>query len=52
VGVAAMFKQRKGGQTRIPYGPFLALGAISYLIFSQQLIHIWHLYLRTSGLGQ
>jgi len=47
VGVAAMFKQRKGGQTRIPYGPFLALGAISYLLFSQQLMHLWNLYLQT-----
>ena len=48
VGVAAMVKQGKGGQTRIPYGPFLALGAISYLLFSQQLIHLWHLYLQIS----
>ena len=50
VGVAAMFKQKKGGQTRIPYGPFLALGAISYLLFSRQLLHIWHVYLQANGL--
>jgi len=49
VGVAAMFKQRKGGQTRIPYGPFLALAAISYLIFSRQLFQLWHLYLQANG---
>jgi leader peptidase (prepilin peptidase)/N-methyltransferase len=50
VGIAAMVKQRKGGQTRIPYGPFLALGAISYLLLSQQIHHFWHLYLQVSGI--
>jgi leader peptidase (prepilin peptidase)/N-methyltransferase len=50
VGIAAMCKQRKGGQTRIPYGPFLALGAISYLLFSPQLVQLWHWYLQSSGL--
>jgi leader peptidase (prepilin peptidase)/N-methyltransferase len=50
VGVAAMIKQRKGGQTRIPFGPFLALGAISYLLLSRQITEIWHLYLQASGL--
>ena len=48
IGIAAMFKQKKGGQTRIPYGPFLALGAISYLLLSQQINHIWYLYLKVS----
>lgn len=50
IGVLAMFKQRKKGQTRIPYGPFLSLGAISYLIFQQQIGTLWHLYLSASGL--
>lgn len=50
VGIATMYKQRKGGQTRIPYGPFLALGAISYLLLSRQINHIWHLYLQASGI--
>ncbi len=50
IGVAAMFKQRKGGQTRIPYGPFLALGAISYLLFSPQLMAWWNRYLQTGGI--
>jgi leader peptidase (prepilin peptidase)/N-methyltransferase len=50
VGIAAMVKQRKGGQTRIPYGPFLALGAISYLLLSRQIIQMWHLYLQASGI--
>jgi leader peptidase (prepilin peptidase)/N-methyltransferase len=50
VGIAAMCKQRKGGQTRIPYGPFLALGAISYLLFPEQINHLWNFYLQASGI--
>lgn len=50
VGIAAMIKQRKGGQTRIPYGPFLALGAISYLLLSNQIMHMWSWYLQASGI--
>lgn len=45
VGVAAMFKQKKGGQTRIPFGPFLAIAAIVYLLFQQDILHIWQAYL-------
>lgn len=47
VGIGAMVKQRKGGQTVIPYGPFLALGGILYLFFRENIIfylsHLWHL---------
>ena len=50
VGIVAMFKQGKKGQTRIPYGPFLALGAMSYLIFDQQIDRLWQLYRAASGL--
>jgi leader peptidase (prepilin peptidase) / N-methyltransferase len=32
-GIGAMLKQKKGGQTVIPYGPFLALGGLLYLFF-------------------
>jgi leader peptidase (prepilin peptidase)/N-methyltransferase len=46
IGIAAMFKQRKGGQTRIAYGPFLALGAISYLLFYPQIMDLWNMYLQ------
>lgn len=45
VGIAAMFKQGKGGQTRIPYGPFLALSAMSYLFFQDLIFKFWDLYL-------
>jgi leader peptidase (prepilin peptidase) / N-methyltransferase len=33
VGIGAMLKQKKGGKTVIPYGPFLALAAVIYLFF-------------------
>jgi leader peptidase (prepilin peptidase) / N-methyltransferase len=49
IGVAAMFKQRKGGQTRIPFGPFLALAALSYLFLQQQILTLWSLYLHSAG---
>jgi leader peptidase (prepilin peptidase) / N-methyltransferase len=46
-GIGAMIKQRRGGQTVIPYGPFLALGAILYLFFRENiqfyLSQLWHL---------
>jgi len=50
VGVAAMCKQKKGGQTRIPFGPFLAVAALSYLFLQQQIQGLWRLYLTTAGL--
>lgn len=36
-GVGAMIKQKKGGQTVIPYGPFLAAAALLYLFFTPQI---------------
>ncbi len=37
VGIGAMVKQRQGGRTVIPYGPFLALASYGYLFFSDRL---------------
>jgi len=45
VGIVAMFKQRKGGQTRIPFGPFLSLAALSWIFFQQSIVQLWQLYL-------
>ncbi|MEW6520483.1 MAG: prepilin peptidase [Thermodesulfobacteriota bacterium] len=42
-GVGAMLKQKKGGQTVIPYGPFLAAGALIYLFFEARI----QIYLRS-----
>lgn len=45
VGLLAMLQQKKGGQTRIPFGPFLSLSAIVYLFFSEHIQHYSTLYL-------
>ena len=37
-GVWAMVEQRKGGKTVIPYGPFLAMAALLYLFFRQEIL--------------
>ena len=50
VGIVAMMRQKKGGQTRIPFGPFLALAALSYLLLQEQIINFWHWYLQRAGL--
>ena len=50
VGIAAMIRQGRGGQTRIPFGPFLAVGAISYLFLQDQILALWHAYLARAGL--
>lgn len=38
VGVALMAAGRKGRKSRIPFGPFLAIGALVALFFGQQLL--------------
>lgn len=48
VGIGAMFKQKKGGKTVIPYGPFLAAGGFLYLFFHQKIIHFSNLFFFTS----
>jgi leader peptidase (prepilin peptidase)/N-methyltransferase len=45
VGLLAMIKQRKGGQTRIPFGPFLAAAALLYTFFAEKILYFSHLYL-------
>jgi len=48
VGLLAMIKQKKGGQTRIPFGPFLSLTALIYLLFQEQVMTLYQLYLNYS----
>lgn len=45
VGLIAMFFQKKGGRTRIPFGPFLSLSALVYLFYSENILYFFHLYL-------
>jgi leader peptidase (prepilin peptidase) / N-methyltransferase len=44
IGIIVMVIQRKDSKLAIPFGPFLALGAILYIFFGQQVIH-WYLQL-------
>lgn len=48
IGLLAMIKQKKGGQTRIPFGPFLSLAALCYIFFREQIVHLYQLYLSLS----
>ncbi|WP_136806640.1 prepilin peptidase [Desulfosediminicola flagellatus] len=45
VGLMAMPIQKKGGQTRIPFGPFLSLAGLCYMFFSTQILYYFNLYL-------
>jgi leader peptidase (prepilin peptidase)/N-methyltransferase len=45
VGLFAMRSQKKGGATRIPFGPFLALSGLFYLFFRPQVEELFRLYL-------
>lgn len=42
VGVSLMFLQKKDGKLAIPFGPYLAFGAVLYIFYGKQLIH-WYL---------
>ncbi|EKD34364.1 MAG: hypothetical protein ACD_75C02371G0004 [uncultured bacterium] len=44
-GLIAMRSQKKGGQTRIPFGPFLSLAALVYTFFSEKILYFYHLYI-------
>lgn len=46
VGILAMVKQKKGMRLAIPFGPFLALGALLYIFWGPMLIR---LYLESLG---
>ncbi len=42
VGVSLMFLQKKDGKLAIPFGPYLALGAVLYIFYGKQII-FWYL---------
>jgi len=44
VGIGAMISQKKGGATRIPFGPFLSLAALVFLFFNTQILYLFKLY--------
>ncbi len=37
IGIGAMIKQKKGGKSVIPYGPFLAVASYLYLFFADEI---------------
>lgn len=45
VGLGAMLRQKKGGQTRIPFGPFLSIAALSWVFFQPAILRLWAMYL-------
>jgi len=45
IGIIAMIKQGKGGKTRIPFGPFLAIAAFLFLFFQNIIFQLWQAYL-------
>jgi len=44
VGIGAMIKQKKGGKTMIPYGPFLSIAALIYMFYREPINHYLVLY--------
>lgn len=44
VGIGAMLKQKKGGKTVIPYGPFLSIAAIMYLYYQQEIGELFTMF--------
>jgi len=51
VGLLAMIKQKKGGQTRIPFGPFLSIAALAYLFFQEKILLLYEIYLNAAMPG-
>jgi leader peptidase (prepilin peptidase)/N-methyltransferase len=45
IGGASLLAQKKGSQTRIPFGPFLSLAALSWLFFQDGILAVWQWYL-------
>jgi len=47
VGIGAMAKQKKGGKTMIPYGPFLSIAALLYMFYRELINYYLVLYFLT-----
>ncbi len=50
IGVAMMALQKKDSKLAIPFGPYLAFGAVLYIFYGRQLIQ-WYLHLGAGGRG-
>ncbi len=45
IGGLSLLLQKKDSQTRIPFGPFLSLAALSWLFFQDSILAVWQWYL-------
>ena len=45
IGLAVMIATRKSMKLAVPFGPFLSIGAITYLFFGPQLIYWYFNYM-------
>ena len=45
IGIGTLVLQGRGAGTRIPFGPFLAVGALSWLFYQPLILKLWQLYL-------
>ncbi len=45
VGIVSMCTHGKGTKTKIPFGPFLSLAALTYLFFENDILRWWHNYI-------
>ncbi len=50
IGITIMFLQKKDSKLAIPFGPFLAFGAILYIFYGRQIIQ-WYFTLAGGGRG-
>jgi len=50
LGLQSLLEHGKGGQTRIPFGPFLASTAMLFLFFQNEIMYWWHNYLNTGSI--
>lgn len=44
VGLGVMLKNKTGGKTSIPYGPFLSMGSLLYLFFQEKIQYLFILF--------
>ncbi|NLA76063.1 MAG: prepilin peptidase, partial [Deltaproteobacteria bacterium] len=49
IGGAALILNKRGIRTKIPFGPFLALGAILYIFFGKEILK-WYFNILSQGL--
>ena len=45
IGGLSLLLQKKDSQTRIPFGPFFSLAALSWLFFQDSILAVWQWYL-------